>query len=285
MNDLFLYFPQWQGSGAIPDLLEAADSLRAHWPSLPFTSVPVATGSIAPKERAILGFQDLQTQQRAAQRLIEEARPERIFTLGGDCGVELAPVSWLNHHYRSDLAVVWLDAHGDLNTPESSPSGHFHGMPLRFLLGEGDPSWRFSMLKPAQVVLAGVRELDAAEAAFIQETALPRLSVADLEADPGCVARELQQMGFQHVYVHLDLDVLDPSAFPALKCPTAGGLRVKTLQSVLEHLKTQCRVVGFSLLEFTALRNDRDLDEMRSILEAAIGDWLPSTLAKGPESR
>ncbi len=284
-DDLFLLFPQWQGSGPVPELRDAAENLRARLPSLPFRAVPVRTCPIAPQERGILGLSDIQGQQRSARALIQEAQPKRIFTLGGDCGVEPAPVSWLNHRYRGDLALVWLDAHGDLNTPESSPSGHFHGMPLRCLFGDGDPSWRFSVLRPAQVLLAGARELDAAESAFIQEVGLPRCLVTELEADPSAAARTVRQMGLGHVYVHLDMDVLDPSAFRPLKCPTAGGLRLETLRAVLGHLKAQCPIVGFSVLEFTTIREGRDLDGIRSLIEAAIGDWLPSALAKQPESR
>ena len=57
--------------------------------------------------------------------------------IGGTCGAEIAPVAYLNNHYESDLAILWFDAHGDLNTPKTSLSGHFHGMVLRTLLGEG----------------------------------------------------------------------------------------------------------------------------------------------------
>ncbi|MDZ4179106.1 MAG: arginase family protein, partial [Coriobacteriia bacterium] len=67
---------------------------------------------------------------------LELAAPERVFTIGGTCGAEAAPVAYLGGRHRG-LGAVWFDAHGDLNTPATSPSGHFHGMVLRTLLGDG----------------------------------------------------------------------------------------------------------------------------------------------------
>ena len=78
-------------------------------------------------------------QSTDAKALLDElAKPSRVFTVGGDCGVEVQPVSHASACYPG-LAVVWFDAHADLNCPSSSPSGHFHGMPVRTLLGEGPP--------------------------------------------------------------------------------------------------------------------------------------------------
>ncbi|MBV1909658.1 MAG: arginase family protein [Kangiellaceae bacterium] len=67
----------------------------------------------------------------------EEATPSRIMKVGRSCGAKAAPVSYLDNIDKGQTAIIWFDAHGDLNTPESSPSGHFHGMVLRTLLGEG----------------------------------------------------------------------------------------------------------------------------------------------------
>ncbi len=283
MGDLFLSFPQWQGSGPSQELLAAVRALRPHLPDIPFTEVPVAERPLSSAAGNILGRLELEEQFHAARGAIADAQPEHIFTLGGDCSVELAPVEALHRHHGSSLAVVWLDAHGDLNTPESSPSGHFHGMPLRLLLG-GTP-WCDAPLDPSQVVLAGVRDLDPPEAAFVAAVGMTRCSIAELEADPGRLAQNLARGGFQQVYIHIDLDVLEPTRFAALKCPAPGGLRPETLLAVVQLLKAQCQVVGFSALEFTALREERDRAFLLQLIEAGIGDWLPSSLAKGPESR
>jgi arginase len=291
-HDSFVFFPQWQGSGLSTELWAAAQALRPHLPSIPFREVPVALDPIQRSSHGILGHEAILAQQQEAARLIIEENPERIFSLGGDCSIEIVPVSWLNRRYDEKLAVIWLDAHGDLNSPESSPSGHFHGMPLRYLLGAAGPftdGFQFSKLHPSQVVLAGVRELDAPESRFIQESSIMVCSVEAIEADPGVIGRHVLQQGLREAYLHIDLDVLEPTEFPHLKCPTAGGLRIETLLSVIGSIKSTCHTVGFSILEYTRIQGGQGLADINRIIQAGIGDWVAGSpeqkLAKTPESR
>ena len=277
-QDLHMFFPQWQGSGPSTELWVAAQDLRRELTSIPFREVPVSLEPIQGSTDGILGGDAIRRQLQAQHRLIQEASPERIFTLGGDCSIEIVPVSWLNRRYGGNLAVIWLDAHGDLNSPITSTSKHFHGMPLRFLLGEGGPftePFQFSRITPAQVVLAGVRELDPPEEQFIQQSGIPVLRVDELEADPGLLARYVRRQGMAEIYLHVDLDVLEPVAFPCLKCPAPGGMQIDTLLSVIGSLKRECHVVGFSVLEFTRIPSGRGLTDMKRLLAMGIGDWLP----------
>ena len=131
--------------------------------------------------------------------------------IGGTCGVEVAPVSYLNENYQGDLAVVWLDAHGDLNTPSTSPSGHFHGMALRTLLGEGPKGYieglsRF--LNTDQVFLAGSRNLNPAEMTYISKVGISITTPREF-GDPSELVQKIKYRGFKHLYLHLDLDVLN----------------------------------------------------------------------------
>lgn len=277
-RDLYMFFPQWQGSGPSDDLWAAAQALRRELPSILFQEVPVSLEPIRGITNGVQGGDAIQRQLMAQRRFIEAASPERIFTLGGDCSVEIVPVSWLNERCGGSLAVIWLDAHGDLNSPSTSASHHFHGMPLRFLLSDGgrfSEAFQCSRLAPSQVALAGVRELDPPEAHFIQESGIPVFDVGTLEADPGSPARWALRQGLRDIYLHLDLDVLEPAEFPHLKCPSPGGLRVETLLSVIGSLKRECQVAGFSVLEFTRIQSGRGLADVKRILEAGIGDWLP----------
>ncbi|NUR83195.1 MAG: arginase family protein, partial [Nonomuraea sp.] len=115
-----------------------------------------------------------------------------VVTVGGDCGVELEPVAAARRKYGEGLVVVWFDAHADLNTPASSPSGAFHGMVLRALTGEGFPDLvPDTHLDPRRIVLAGVRALDPAEQSFITTAAIPHapteqsvIASAAMPADP-----------------------------------------------------------------------------------------------------
>ncbi|WNG38872.1 arginase family protein [Archangium violaceum] len=272
---LFLYFPQWQGSGSSDELYRGAVLVRQRWPELPWVEVPVTRETALPIRHGILGYDALLAQQQAAAALLAHHAPARLVTLGGDCGVELAPVSWLNHRYAGDLAVLWLDAHGDLNTPESSPSGHFHGMPLRCLMGEGEPALTrlvTSRLDPRQVLLAGARELDPPEADFIAARRLSRLTASRLNDEPASLARWVGEAGFSQVYLHLDLDVLEPTGFPYVKCPTPGGVTPEALVAALSHLREGGRLVGLSVLEFVPGEGEAGLDLIDRLLRAALGE-------------
>lgn len=251
---LFLYFPQWQGAGTEADcLLHSARKLRDQIPeTVLFNAVNVPDKHPLESIHGILGYPDIQTQLKQAKTLIRSANPAKIYTLGGDCGVEITPVSYLNSHYQGNLAVIWCDAHADLNTPESSPSGHFHGMPLRLLLGEGDATLRdslFSVLHPEQVFLVGARDLDAAEADYVARHRIRQFSVQALERDIEELFRAVRDAGYDHVYLHIDLDVLEPGEFPYVKCPTPGGLSLARLIDLLLGLQANFTLVGYSILE------------------------------------
>src|ERR1017187_5257676 len=126
--------------------------------------------------------------------------------VGGTCGAEAGPVSYFNELYSGDLAVVWFDAHGDLNTPETSPSGHFHGMVLRTLLGEGASAFSAEISRPlvaSQVFLVGTRDLDAAERSYISDANIPVF----LDLDDDSVRRvngAITGAGFRRIYIHID---------------------------------------------------------------------------------
>lgn len=261
---LYLYFPQWQGSGDSKAIWQGAENvfakIRAQYP---WQIVPVEN-ELAPLEANILGHRSLLRQFQAAQKIIHEAQPTTIFTLGGDCSVELAPVAYLNAKYQGDLAVIWLDAHGDLNTPESSPSHQFHGMPLRLLLGDGDPVFLKqipALLKPEQVALVGARELDDPEQQYIQRNRLQTFGVQQLDA----ALAWFKNSAYQHVYVHVDLDVTEPQVLPSVKCPTPLGIQPDVLKKFLGDLNHSSGVVGGSVLEFTATA-DVDVEKVASLV-------------------
>ena len=159
-SHLNLLFPQWQGSGPSNILFYGANRLTAACPELNFITVPIPEEEVLEVSHDILGYGSILSQLTRAKQTIEQTNPSSIMVIGGDCGIELAPVSFMNKRHEGDLALVWLDAHADLNTPASSPSKHFHGMPLRALCGEGERSILdhcFSILSPDQVILAGTR--------------------------------------------------------------------------------------------------------------------------------
>ena len=267
-DSLTLLFPQWQGSGSSRALLlkEGAEQLAGLLETPPI-SVALAESELETQAN-IKAHPQLLQQLKTASALLTQHQPQHLFTIGGDCGVDLAPASYLNARHDS-LALVWLDAHGDLNTPASSPSGAFHGMILRTLLGEGDPDFlraAFSTFKPEQVFLAGARDFDPPERAFAE--GLEHLSVDSLERQPEGLAERLEASGFIKLHIHLDLDVLDPTEFASLSYPTPDGLSIRGLGQLLEVLNERFEIVGLTFTEFMPKEKD-DLEKVRGILESA----------------
>jgi arginase len=252
MSDLSLLLPEWQGYGVDAAVATGARAVAGLFDATSFVEIDAPDSEALTVEGGVLGLASIAARLPRALAALNERSPARVFTVGGTCGVELAPVSYLNARYRGDLAVVWLDAHADLNTPESSPSGHFHGMVLRTLAGAGPPvlvDALPSRLAPAQIVLAGARDLDRDEITFVSNAAVSLLSPADA-AVPDRIAGRIRAGGFTRVYLHLDLDVLDPLEFPDSLVSTPGGLSVDNVVSVIRDLAAQFDVVGFSVVEF-----------------------------------
>jgi arginase len=197
-----------------------------------------------------------------------------VVTVGGDCGVELEPVAAARKRFGDRLVVVWFDAHGDLNTPESSPSGAFHGMVLRALTGEGPEGLvAGEPLGPQQVVLAGVRDLDPTELAFVEASGVRWVR----EADPGALVEAVADAGFsgqEAVYVHVDFDVLDPLIFGSVGCPTPGGLRPDELLALVSGIAERFEVVGLGLMEYEpAGAEDQEL--LGSLVKALVEVCAP----------
>jgi arginase len=158
--------------------------------------------------------------------------PERPLVLGGCCCSHVGAVEGLAARHER-LALVWLDAHGDLNTPESSPSGNAWGMPLRMILDAG-------AVEPQQVALVGARNLDPPEAEFIAE--------AGLATGEGAVERVLKEVDC--VYVALDCDVFEPSEVTSFM-PEPNGFRVEEVESLFGDLREHATVVGAGLTGLT----------------------------------
>jgi arginase len=148
--------------------------------------------------------------------------PARPVVLGGCCCSHIGAVRGLASRFDR-LAVVWLDAHGDLNTPESSPSGNEWGMPLRMLLDD-------RVIAPEDVALVGARNLDPPEAEYIAEVGID-----------GSLTRATE--GVDAAYIALDLDVLDPSEADVFM-PEPGGPSVEDLEAVLRDVRARVRVAG-----------------------------------------
>lgn len=256
---LRLVFPQWQGSGKRKYVYHGGGLIAGLLPAgAGYEQVAVSLDSDIKHENGIWGYSQIYDQLVSARKILETAKPEKIFLIGGDCGTEVAPVSYLNKLYDGDLAVLWLDAHGDLNSPSTSMTGNFHGMPLRCLLGDGEPSLFgqcFSTLSPRQVIMGGLREIDPPEAEYIMMNGITVLTVKDIESNVEQVSRMIREKGFRNLYVHIDLDVLDSGKCPWALCLTPDGIDTGVLLELLCDLKAKLNVVGVSIVELRPVEN------------------------------
>ena len=155
-------------------------------------------------------------------RVLAAALPHRPLILGGCCCAHIGAVSGLATR-AGRLGLVWIDAHGDLNTPETSPSGNAWGMPLRMLLDDGTA-------RTEDTALVGARSLDPGESAFLAETGL------DDSLDRALA-------GVDAVYVALDLDVLDPSEIEVF-VPEPHGLDAAEVEAILRDIARRTPVAG-----------------------------------------
>jgi arginase len=175
--------------------------------------------------------------------------PERPLVLGGCCCAHVGAVEGLAARYGR-IALVWLDAHGDLNTPETSPSGDEWGMPLRMLIDS-------EAVDPDDVALVGARNLDPLEQEFIER--------AGVHTGAGGIQRALDST--EGVYVALDGDVFEPGEL-AVFMPEPGGLTLAEVEQLLRQVDERALVLGAG---FSALVADQRNVEPLTRLSAALG--------------
>jgi arginase len=173
------------------------------------------------------------------RRAVEDGRLPLV--IGGDHSVSLGTLRGLAAAGAGG-GVLWVDAHGDLNRPETSPSGNVHGMPLAAALGaagndfESD-AWTLPLVDASQVALVGVRSLDAGEKALVRELGLRvfTMSEVDRRGIEHVVREALEHVGGEgSVHVSLDMDVLDPEVAPGVGTQVAGGLSYREAHLAME---------------------------------------------------
>lgn len=251
---------QWQGSSAsiAPRLVEGARRSAELVGGDSIVVVPVVEG----EGRRADGVKalDVILENLRLTRQALSGIDGRVITVGGDCGVDLAPLAAARAQYGDDLQVLWLDAHPDVNSPETLPSGSFHGMVLRTLLGDGPTALTPEQtLTPEQVFLGGVRGYEPGEREYIQETGLKLYDVEHLTG----VLDELRGP----VYVHLDLDVLDPADFASVSYPEPDGVRADHLIDLISQLDN---VIGAAITEHAPATAKPAEDDILRRLGAAL---------------
>jgi arginase len=198
--------------------------------------------------------------------------------VGGDCLVSLGALSGLLD--PPNTAVVWLDAHGDFNTPETTISGYLGGMPLACAVGRGLDELREHVklttpLPERNVALVGVRDLDAHEERMLVASSVMLVRAADLDGDSTALDRTLHALStFPQLYLHVDIDVLDPVEAPGVDYPAARGLGLTNLKQIIEQTVA---LGNLAALAITAVNPEKDVDSRT--VSAAL-EAIETALAK-----
>jgi arginase len=198
-----------------------------------------------------------ETCEQIADRVRDAAERGLIpLVLGGDHSVAIGSIGGLAS-LNGPGAVLWFDAHGDLNTPETTPSGNVHGMPLAAALGRAGAGfeserWPLPPVDPGRVALIGIRSLDPGEREVVKETGIAVYTIADVDrrgVEP-VLAEALERVaGAPFVHVSVDLDVVDPDVAPGVGSPVRGGFSYREAHLMMELVAESGLLSSLELVE------------------------------------
>jgi arginase len=200
---------------------------------------------------------------RELAEAVKKTLDEDLFplVLGGDHSIAAGTVAGAAAHFNKEskrIGLIWLDAHGDMNTPETSPSGNVHGMPLAAIMGSGPVELTglagiVPMVEPRSVSLVGIRDLDARERRFVKESGVHVFTMRDID-ERGMrevMAEALRFAGDDTagLAVSLDMDFVDPADAPGVGTPVRGGVTYREAHLALEMIADTRSMVSFELVE------------------------------------
>lgn len=188
--------------------------------------------------------------------------------LGGDHSIAIGTISGLSSHFAKHdrkIGVIWIDAHADMNTPETSPSGNVHGMPLACCIGVGPDEltqiFNYSpKVEPRNVAIIGLRDVDRTEAAYVRSAGVNVFTMRDIDErglrsvmEDAITAASAGTAGF---HVSFDMDSIDPSEAPGVGTPVRGGLTYREAHLAMEMIGDSGRAVGFELVEINPVLDE-----------------------------
>jgi arginase len=236
---------------------------------------PVPAGAITlvgPSDPAASELDRLTGRYRGAADAV--ARADRPLVLAGDCLTAVGVVAGVQRQHR-DLSVIWLDAHGDFNTPAISVSGYLAGMSLAMLTGRApEPISERLGLRPVpdeHAVLIDARDLDAAERDALEGSGIRRVA-----ADPEALRVSLNELSAGDVYLHVDVDIIDAEDLPGLRFPAGGGPSFSVVEECLAQIVDAAPPTAACIACAWAPDRIRDASTRRAItrLAAVIGAEL-----------
>lgn len=202
------------------------------------------------------------------------------FIVGGDHSLGLGTIAG-SSRFHDDLAVIWIDAHGDINTYESTPTGNIHGMPLAASMGIGhtklvDLYYSGAKVKNENVFIIGARNLDKGELDLIEKLNLNLWTTKDIKENGIAsimdqVINKLKSQNIKNIHLSFDIDCLDKALVPGTGTPVSDGLDMEEVKCILKELLQLSLVKSIDFVEFNTL-----LDENNTTANIAIDliDWI-----------
>ncbi|MEH7108287.1 arginase [Bacillus sp. JJ1764] len=239
--------------------------------------IPIGRPEVAVDKESNLRNLDLVAEKNTLlAEKVDEAIQSGAFplVLGGDHSIAIGTLAGVAKHYKN-LGVIWYDAHGDLNTAETSPSGNIHGMPLAVSIGLGHPlltdiGGYSPKIKPENVVIIGARSLDEGERILIREKGIKVYTMHEIDR-MGMTKVMEETINYlkertDGVHLSLDLDGLDPSECPGVGTPVMGGISYRESHLAMEMLEEAKLVTSAEFVEVNPI-----LDEKNKTASIAVG--------------
>ncbi|KAJ3326848.1 Arginase, catabolizes arginine to ornithine and urea [Blyttiomyces sp. JEL0837] len=250
-------------------------------------------GSVSEKPSKIKNAGYVSRVCRSVSEMVQKtvSQGHLALTLGGDHSLAMGTISG-SAAVHKNVGVIWVDAHADINTPESTTSGNLHGCPVSFLTGlaghvEGF-EWLTPCLKTNRIVYIGLRDLDPPEKKMLRESKIKAFSMHEVDrwGIGKVVDMAIQYLGGRHCPIHLtfDVDAMDPSEAPATGTPVRGGLSFREGHYIMETCYQTGSLVAVDLMEVNPHLGDDVAREQTlkigcSLIRSAMGEYTASKAA------
>lgn len=198
------------------------------------------------------------------------SRREFPLVLGGDHSIAVGTISGISsfcHRKRKKLGLLWIDAHGDINTPSTSPTGNVHGMPLAAILGFGPKELTtiggsFPKVDPMNIALVGIRSLDEGEKKLLAKLGIGVFTMTDIDRQGihRVMKKALARVtnGTDYVHVSLDLDAVDPTVASGVGTPVKGGLDYREAHLIMELISESGAMTSLEVVEVNPILDSRN---------------------------
>lgn len=217
------------------------------------------------------------------QKVLEDGKVPLV--LGGDHSVAIGTVAGVSSHFRKrneKIGLIWVDAHADMNTPETTPSGNVHGMPLACSIGMGPPELTHLLgytpkVDPANVAIVGLRDVDVLEKPHVRQSGVRAFTMRDID-ERGLRAVMVEAIriasnGTAGLHLSLDMDYIDPQYAPGVGTPVRGGVTYREAHLTMEMICDSGRLVSLEVVEVNPVIDEvnRTADLGVELIMSALG--------------